>query len=145
MTSMYSQYFHECEVRPEFRKEFISLWPGWLGPENLHKLEAVTEVEWSRFNNLLTQIVERHDVFIADLVNETLRKVRHARELMQLYDESQNKSHSAFTKLVIPGLSCALTEEWDFTYILWYKDRAAVAVLAPLISRAQLHHFCDDT
>ena len=52
--AMYDDYFtSDGEVRPEFRKEFVSIFSGWLGTANLHKLDEVTEEQWSRFNDLL--------------------------------------------------------------------------------------------
>lgn len=43
----FSQYFVEWEVKPDFEKEAISLWPGWLGQADHYKLEEVTEGEWA--------------------------------------------------------------------------------------------------
>ncbi|MDN3685571.1 hypothetical protein QW180_26455 [Vibrio sinaloensis] len=53
---MYHHCFEGWEVKPEFAKEFISLWSGWLGEENYHKLDEVTENEWQRFNKLIELI-----------------------------------------------------------------------------------------
>ena len=138
---MYCHYFQEWEVRPEFQKEFISLWSGWLGEANLHKLDQVTEAEWGRFNTLLALTFERYEVFIANPEEGILRKAMGASELTQAYSEAMAKDASTFTRLVIPELNCALTEDWDYTYILWHKGGSAIAALAPLIEQAQLHHF----
>jgi hypothetical protein len=35
--AIYAMFFEQGEVRPDFRKEYISLWPGWLGIERLHR------------------------------------------------------------------------------------------------------------
>lgn len=138
---MYDQYFHDRTVRPEFQKEFISLWKGWLGPENLHKLDRVKESEWERFNHFLALVFERYKLFIANPKQHSCKKVIYVNELMQTYEEAMTKDSSQFTRLLIPELSCVLTEDWDFTYILWHKNRVVVDALAPLIERAELHHF----
>ena len=141
---MYDQYFQDMDVRPEFKKEFISLWNGWLGKENLHKLDLVEESEWNRFNDLLALICARYEVLIADPANCSCKVVAHASELVQNYDEAMAKDTSQFTRLVVPELNCALTESWDFTFILWHLDGVAVETLAPLIEQAKLHHFAQD-
>ena len=51
---MYRDYFNDFwEIKPEFSKEFVSLWSGWLGEESLYKLDDVTENEWERFNTFI--------------------------------------------------------------------------------------------
>ena len=138
---MLDQYFDDWEIRGGFKEEFISLWPGWLGPEQYHKLDEVTESEWQRFNDLLTLIAERYDVLVADLELRELKNVRGASEIRQSYEAAMNKDASQFLRFVIPELGCVLAEEWDYTYILWHKDGSAVAELAPLVTKAGLHHF----
>ena len=41
--AIYDEFFERGEVRASFRKEYISLWTGWLGKDRLHLLaEHVT-------------------------------------------------------------------------------------------------------
>jgi hypothetical protein len=42
-----------------------------------------------------------------------------------------------------PELGCVVTEEWDYTYIIWHKNNGAVEKLAPFIKKAKLKHFCN--
>ena len=135
------QYFKDYEVRPEFQKEFISLWEGWLGTDDCHKLDEVQESDWQRFNHLVSLIAARYGVLVANLTDHSCHEPAEASELLQTYEEAMQKDSSAFMKLVIPELCCVLTEDWDFTYVLWHKDPTAVTTLAPLISQAGLHHF----
>jgi hypothetical protein len=51
------------------------------------------------------------------------------------------KDASLFSQFVIPALDCVITEEWDYTYILWHRDTRALEALKPLLSDANLHHF----
>ena len=51
--AIYDVFFKHGEVRPDFRKEYISLCSGWLGQERLHLLDEVSEEEWVRFNRML--------------------------------------------------------------------------------------------
>ena len=141
MTSVIDHYFKEHEVRPEFQKEFISLWEGWLGPDSYYKLDQVTESDWQRFNDLVRLISERYDVLIVNLANRTCWKATEASQLVQTYEHAMQKESSTFMRIVIPELHCVLAEEWDFTYILWHKDLASVAAISPLIRQARLHHF----
>ena len=138
---MLDQYFQGWEVRAEFQAEFISLWPGWLGPGQVYRLDQVTEAEWQRFNDLLALLVERHEVLLADLELGQLRSLAGADGVAQSYQAAMSKDASQFTRLVIPELDCVLTEDWDFTYILWHRDGAAVNALAPLVEKAGLYHF----
>ncbi|MET1079027.1 MAG: hypothetical protein ABWY06_13515 [Pseudomonas sp.] len=138
---MFDQYFQGWEVRPEFQPEFISLWEGWLGPGHIHELDQVAEPQWQRFNALLKLVVERYDVLRADPERSQVTLISNPDEITQSFDASMAKDASQFVRLVIPALGCVLAEDWDFTYILWYKDQAAVDALAPLVESAGLHHF----
>ncbi len=54
-----------------------------------------------------------------------------------------NKDDSLFSRYVLPELDCVVTEEWDYTYIIWHKNNGAVEKLAPFITKAKLKHFCN--
>ena len=137
---MYHSYFEYWEVKPHFTKEFISLWSGWLRDES-YKLDLVTEKEWSRFNTLIKLIAIDFELKLANCETETLDNITDVNSVLDSYDVSMNKDSSKFTKLVIPKLDCVITEEWDYTYILWHKNSDVVEKLAPYIKRAQLKHF----
>lgn len=139
--AMFSQYFDDWEVKPEFEKEAISLWSNWLGEANLYKLDEVTENEWARFNSLLTLIANKYEVGLADCDSESISKLEDIEAALPSYLNSVNKDASQFLKYVIPELDCVLTEEWDYTYILWHKKNGALEALAPLIAEAGLYHF----
>jgi hypothetical protein len=141
---MYHQYFEDWEVKPDFKKEFISLWSGWLGEGNLHKLDEVTENEWQRFNRLLVLLSQDYPLQEAFCAKEKLvpiGNISSALSSYDSYDEAMNKDASKFSKFVIPDLDCVITEEWDYTYIIWYKDEQAITKLAPYIKAANLCHF----
>lgn|SRR5690554_3920480 len=142
---MYSRYFNDWEVKPEFEKEFISLFDGWLGEANLHKLDEVTKAEWERFNVLLNLVCEQFVVYRADSSQQLCHKVARPREVLQNYEDAMRKDSSNFIRLVIPELGCVLTEEWDYTYILWYRGEESVEAIRPLISQAMLYHFRAET
>ncbi len=138
---MYHQYFKDWEVKPEFKKEFVSLWPGWLGSENLHKLDEVTENEWQRFNQLLVLL---SNDFKIEYVNNKKRKtipISNISSVLSSYKESMNKDATKFSQFIIPELGCVITEEWDYTYIIWHSSNGAVEKLSPYISSVKLCHF----
>jgi len=57
---MYREYFKDYwEVKSDFNKEFVSLWSGWLGKDDYHKLDEVTENEWEYFNKWIRLISNR--------------------------------------------------------------------------------------
>jgi len=138
---MFSRYFDGWEVRPDFEKEAISLWPNWLGEANLHKLDEVTENEWAHFNSLLKLIAEKYEIELADCDSRSVSKMDDIEKTLCEYEDSMSKDASQFSKYVIPGLDCVLTEDWDYTYILWHKNNGAVEALAPLIAEIGLYHF----
>ena len=140
---MFSEYFEEWEVKPEYSKEYVSLWSGWLGKENYHKLDEVTEEEWARFNNLLRGIFKDFVLEIVDCEKQSLTKVGDIESVLSNYEESMNKESSMFTKFVIPDLRCVITEEWDYTYIIWHKANSSVEALSPYIINSGLKHFHD--
>ena len=143
MSLLYADYIHDYEVRSCFTKEFISLWPGWLGKDNLHKLDEVTEAEWERFNNLLRTISESYDLFVLDSETESIVGVDNINSHLDSYAVSMSKAANQFSRFVIPKLECVVTEEWDYTYIIWHKGNEAVESLSSLIHRAGLYNFSD--
>jgi hypothetical protein len=142
MSELFDEYFEDWEVRPDFSREYISLWPGWLGDRH-HLLDEVTEEEWSRFNSLASAISKDFRVGIARCSSETVDFPEVIDPLLSGYKESTRKDASQFSKFVIPDLRCVITEEWDYTYILWHKSDGAVDALKPYILASKLHHFSD--
>ena len=140
---MFGKYFEDWEVKSEYSKEFVSLWNGWLGKENYHKLDEVTEIEWNRFNALINALAKDFDLEVANCENHSLTKVSELESVLSTYEESMNKDPSEFTKLVIPDLDCVISEEWDYTYIIWHKNNGAVEALSPYIKASSLEHFHD--
>ncbi len=142
--NIYHNYIEEWEVKPEFKKEFISIFDGWLGKENYHKLDEVTESEWSRFNHFIRLLSENFELFLINFEVQSATKVDDINNVLTTYEEDKDKDASHFTNLIIPQLKCVLSEEWDYTYILWYKDKITVDALKSLISKARLYHFSDE-
>jgi hypothetical protein len=138
---MFSNYIEDWEVKPEYSKEFISLWPNWLGEKNLHKLDEVTKDEWARFNNLIRNCAKDFAIEIVDCDNQSITKVKDIDSVLSNYKESMNKDSSLFSKFVLPELECVISEEWDYTYIIWHKNNGAVEALSPYIKKSELKHF----
>ncbi len=139
---MYHSYFEDWEVKSSFSQEFVSLWNGWLGEESF-KLDLVTETEWSRFNEFIKLISNSYDIKLVDCKAETLHDIKNIESTLATYTESMNKDASLFSKYVLLELDCVVTEEWDYTYIIWHKNNGAIEKLAPFIKKAKLEHFCN--
>ena len=140
---MFSDYFEEWEVKPEYSKEFVSLWSGWLGAENYHKLDEVTEDEWSRFNNMLRNIANDFELEVANFEDESLIQIVDIESVLSTYEKSMSKKSSGFINVVVPSLGCVISEVWDYTYIIWHKNNGAVEALDSYIKAACLEHFRD--
>ena len=140
---MFNKYFEDWELKPEYNKEYISLWSGWLGEKNLHKLDEVTENEWARFNNLIKNCAKDFAIEIVDCDNQSITKVKEIESVLSNYKESMNKDSSFFSKFVLPELECVISEEWDYTYIIWHKNNGAVEALSSYIKKSGLKHFHD--
>ena len=141
--AIYDVFFEHGEVRPSFRKEYISLWSGWLGEERLHLLDEVSEEEWLGFNRLL---MSAFGAFRMGAVNHTAKTVEfpaRIEPLLNTHREAMRKDASQFSQFVIPALDCVITEQWDYTYILWHRGRGALEAIKPLLSEANLQHFSD--
>ena len=138
---MIKHYFEDSEVKDEYKKEYISLFSGWLGTDNLYKLDEVTEKEWSKFNALLTELNNNYKLYSVNTDDESCSQVKDIDELIDTYNESMNKEASQFIKLIIPELNCVITEAWDYTYILWHKDSKAIETLSPIIKNVGLYQF----
>ena len=139
---MYQSYFEDWEVKANFTKEFVSLWGGWLGDES-YKLDLVTENEWSRFNEFIKLLSQGFMVKLADCKSEKLLDISNIQDTFSNYSESMTKDSSLFSRYVLPELDCVITEEWDYTYIIWHKNNGAIEKLAPFITKAKLKHFCN--
>lgn len=139
---MYHSYFADWEVKEEFTKEFVSLWGGWLR-EDSYKLDLVTESEWSRFNDFIKLISQNFELKLVDCNTENILAINNIQSTLATYAESMDKDSSLFSRYVIPELDCVITEEWDYTYIVWHKGNGAVEKLAPLIGKAKLKHFAN--
>lgn len=63
--TLYAAYFNEWEVKAEFERAYVSLWPGWLGPERIHELDQLTPLDWGKFNYWLELVANDHEVHIA--------------------------------------------------------------------------------
>ncbi len=141
--AIYDVFFENGEVRPNFRKEYISLWSGWLGKERLHLLDDVSKEEWLRFNQMLLAAFKG---FRMGVVNHSAGIVEFPTRLepfLSDHQESMRKDASQFSQFVIPALGCMITEEWDYTYIFWHRDIGALEAIKPLLSEARLQHFSD--
>lgn len=141
--AVYNRFFEHGEVRPDFRKEYISLWSGWLGKERLHLLDEVSEEEWLRFNQMLLAAFGTFRMGVVDHAAETVEFPARLEPLLSDHLESMRKDASQFSQFVIPALDCVITEEWDYIYILWHRDTGALEAIKPLLSEAQLQHFSD--
>jgi hypothetical protein len=141
--AMYDQFFEHGEVRPDFRKEYISLWSGWLGKERLHLLDEVTENEWLRFNQMLLAAFGAFRMGVVNRATATVEFPAQLEPLLNDYQAYMQKDGSQFSQFVIPALDCVLTEEWDYTYILWHRDTEALKAIKPLLVESKLKHFSD--
>ena len=140
---MFSEYFEDWEVKPEFEKEFVSLWSGWLGSEDYHKLDQVTELDWSCFNAFIRDLAVNFKIEHVSLDTKSAVEVKDVESCLSTYKESMDKDESLFTKLILPELGCVISEEWDYTYIIWHKNNGAVEALSPYINQSGLKHFHD--
>ena len=139
---MISDYFdNEWGVRDEFTKEFISIWSGWLGQENYHQLDEVTEYEWTRFNTLIKLLHHDYELVSVYLESNTVENIRSIDSFLATYHEDMNRTSIEFSRIIIPALNAILTEDWDYTYILWHRNNSAKEALAPLIKKAELFQF----
>lgn len=141
--AIYDVFFERRAVRPEFEKEYVSLWSGWLGKERLHLLDEVSEEEWLRFNRFLLAAFEAFRMGVVDHSAQTVEFPARLEPLLSDREEAGRKDASQFSQFVIPALDCVITEEWDYTYILWHRNIGALEAVKPLISEAKLQHFSD--
>ncbi|MEP4309694.1 MAG: hypothetical protein ABJ364_08095 [Lentilitoribacter sp.] len=138
---MFDQYFDGWEEKSIFEKEYISLWSGWLGKADCHLLDQVTEEEWSRFNSFISSISQKYKTGLVDCNEGTVSFSTEIVRTLSSHTQSMNKDASQFSKYVIPEMECVITEEWDYTYIIWHKNNGAVEALIPDILDSKLQHF----
>lgn len=141
--AIYDVFFEHGEVRPVFKKEYISLWSGWLGKERLHLLDEVSEEEWQRFNRMLTSAFKGFRMGVVNRAAESVEFPAQLEPLLSKHREAMQKDTSQFAQFVIPKLDCVVSEDWDYTYILWHRGTGALEAIKPLLSQAGLQHFSD--
>ncbi len=137
----YEEYCVDYAFRPEFKPEFVSLWSGWLGMENLYKLDEVTLDEWDRFNVFLRRLAQRYTLFSVSHEAKSVTEVVRIEDFLSTHAQARNKEAVHFSIFLIPELSCAVSESWDYTYIIWHKESGVVETLSPLITACELAHF----
>ena len=141
---MIDKYFKEYEVRSEFSKEFITLWNGWLGREEIHKLDHVTKEEWERFNSLLRDINDHYQLFKVNREYTKYEPITEVESIIDSYDYSMSKDSCHFTTLIIEELDLVLEESWDYTWIIWHRNIENIQLLEPLIKKNKLYNFNDE-
>ena len=137
---MFSDYFTDWEVNSDFSKEFVSLWDHWLKEES-DMLNKVTEQEWLRFNELIRSISKHYQLSKVDMENQQIMSIGNIEDTFSTFEEMGRKTPDMFSKYVIPSLNCMITEEWDYTYIIWHKNNGALDQLLPFIKESRLEHF----
>lgn len=141
--AVYEAFFEHGEVRSDFKKEYISLWSGWLGEERLYLLDEVSEPEWLRFNGLLLAAFEAFRLGAVNHSAETIELPACLELLPNDYNEAMRKDASQLFQFFIPVLDCVMTEEWDYIYIFWYLYIGSLERIKPLLYGVKLEHFSD--
>ena len=139
--TMYEKYCADHSFKSDFKAEFVSLWDGWLGEENLHKLNEVTPEEWDKFNTFLRQLSQRYTLFSISHETKEATKIIDIEAYLSTYEQAMNKEASQFSAFIIQELSCAISEDWDHTYIIWHNGIGEIASLSPIIKACGLEHF----
>ena len=139
---MYEEYCADHSFKSDFKPEFVSLWDGWLGKDNLHKLDEVTPIEWGKFNTLLRQLSQHYTLLAISHETKQVAKVSDIEAYLSTYEQAMNKDSDQFSSFIIQELSCAISESWDHTYIIWHREKGEIELLSPLIKACDLEHFC---
>lgn len=145
---MIDEYFKQPysygEVRPEFQKEYISLFKGWVKEKHAHKMDEVTESEWSKFNSFLHVLFDHYKLYSFNPAEEACQVIENVGVIIDAYDVSMNKESSEFIQLIIPELNAVYTEGWDYTWILWHQNNGAVDAFSSMVSSVGLYQFNDE-
>ena len=139
--TLYAAYFDDWEVKPKFELAYVSLWPGWLGSERAHELDQVTQQDWSKFNKWLKLVADDHEVHAANCKFKSTSLIANIDEILCSYTASMNKESNDFYRFVLPDLNCVITEDWDYTYIIWHQNDGAIEKLIPSITSSGLFVF----
>ena len=103
----------------------------------------VTENDWRKFNDFIQSI---SNIFKIGLIDHEKKSIFYPSEIestFSSYASSMNKDASLFSSYVLPELDCLITEDWDYTYIMRYKNHRMVEALSPHILKSGLQHFSD--
>ncbi|MEM5518618.1 hypothetical protein WNY37_16795 [Henriciella sp. AS95] len=122
----------------------MSLWDGWLGKERYHLLDEVTRDDDAKFAAFWRAVASEFDAYTVDLDRNSLDLIAPSNDLLTIEIISDgSRTANEFIKLIIPSLDCMITEEWDYTLIIWHRTQPAPARLLELVEQAGLKYFLD--
>ncbi|WP_341665117.1 hypothetical protein [Vibrio sp.] len=99
--------------------------------------------DFERFNTWIRLISKNFTILEVSLKTETLSEMSDVESILSDFESSQDKTSAEFIRIVIPELECIISEEWDFTYIIWHKNNGAVDKLQSSIKNAGLKSFSE--
>ena len=105
----------------------------------------MTAEEWGKFNDLIRRIAQLYKIQQVEVATKYFIPVIDVEMILSSYDQAMKKIYMEFTKIFIPSLDCIVSEDWDYTYIIWCKNSDSIEALKPLISEVGLFSFQDFT
>jgi hypothetical protein len=122
---------------PSYSKVAVSVFPRWLGEENLGQLDCNTPSErTSRDERLLShwsRIFDETEVFGVNQNGEFAHLTDKA-AYIEVCRNHPNKPSDQFQFIAIPELQVLYHEHWDDTNVAWFQNRSR---LTPLLTWAR--------
>jgi len=122
----------------------VSVFKQWLGKDDYHLLENVSDEEdrkrTSKFNPLIEKLIENTKVYTYRFKGKNADRVAFkefkSREFLKHYCSSTNDE---YFKIVIPEYECIYLESDDYTNIIYYRDIDKLNEFLGVISTSGLY------
>lgn len=129
------------------RLAFVSVFDGWLKPEEAGKLEEVVAEEWQQFWRFSDLLADRFTLWALSKDAGSMRLFDSEREGRSRWysDEGGNwLGHLApFGPVIlyVAELDCVIEEHFDYTSLVWHRDEETILALQPVVEEAGLYVF----
>ena len=129
------------------RLVFVSVFDGWLKPEEVSRLEEIEPEEWQRFWHFSDLLAGRFTLWALDKEAGSMRPFDFGRDGRSGWYSDEGGSWGGHFSpydpaiLYVAELDCVIEEHFDYTSLVWHRDEEAISALRTAVEEAGLYVF----
>lgn len=108
---------------PPLPKKFISVFPRWLGENQIDQLDCANDAEREARDEKLLALWER--IFLRTrvftLLDKKLQQAKGIHDFLSYCKPRRDKPATDFAFVLLPDLGAYYKEDWDDTNVAWYS------------------------